>query len=826
MADTDKFLEILTKLLEILARENRSKYVIVGDFNIDTLKTDNYGARELLTVLESFGVKAMVNEPTRITSLSTSCLDNVFTNIDNGKILIQQPHLSDHKSVEFSFKPHEVSLPKQDSYIECRNFSNDNIQNFIERLSMLDWSNLYSLLPHEVNEMWSCFSDQFYQIFKVSFPLISTKKGCTSGLYNFKSDTNLLQLRSRLDVLYTMSCVNNSYSKLYKSFKQDYDKYIAYLKKLHFENLIMNSSNKTKTTWRIVGDVTGRSKPNNTFPTGDSNTIVDRFVDFFTKSNKLPQSNKTIPQNFPYIKNSFYMFHISNKEVIDIVRVLRNSSAGYDEVPMKIIKKSIHQIVDPLTFIINASFVEGIFPDGLKLAIVKPILKKGSREDLGNYRPISLLTAFSKIFEKILCCRLLSFFRKFKIFNISQHGFLPTRSTNTAVFDLLNAVLTSVEQGELPVGLFLDLSKAFDTVDHDILLGKLKRYGVRDNQLRLLHSYLSNRRHRVEIGHGESRASSKEAHISCGVPQGSILGPLLFLIYVNDLPDALGSVVGSLSQYADDTNIVVSGDDLSSVVENTSTAFEAVNLWCEDNFLNLNVNKTEIIFFCTDHSRINFPSVIDIQTYNLSVSDSVKFLGIHVDKSLKWNRHVDYLNRKLASVLYSINVIKYQVGFETLKVVYFANMQSLLSYGIIFWGGSSYAYRIFVTQKMALRSMLRLPYRHSCRGLFRSNNILTVPALFILNSVLFLRKHSNLFINFRISNNTRQVVPYNLPKVTLSMTQKNVQFTCIKLYNALPTRLRSISEMNVFKKEVFRYLISGEPYCVDDFYNMCSAVSG
>lgn len=824
LGDIERFFEKLALLLDILNGERSARFVIVEDFNVDILKPNHRDTQTLLSVLHSYGLQPIVSEPTREALLSSSCLDNIFTNVEGGQVRIMQPHLSDHKAISINFNINSLISPKA-MPSKRRNFSSSNIRVFLSALTDIDWSVLYDINRQKVEDMWSCFSSIFNGVFADAFPTVSFR--ASSGRLNFcNSDPQLLEIKRQLDILYTMSRVDPLYLDQYRVAKKYYDRRITQLKRAHYGSLIKNSSNKSKMTWSIVRDLTGkRHTEYDHFPAGNPEDVANKFNQFFSAcgtSCELSGEGNTcgVQRN----ESSFYVFQVTARELVSMVIKMKNSSScGFDGISMKIVKKCIHIIAEPLSFIINRSFVEGIFPDALKMAIIKPLFKKGSKADFGNYRPISLLATFSKVFEKILCVRLVSFFRKFNIFNPSQHGFISNKSTETAIFDLLRKITEVLDGGDIPLGVFLDLSKAFDSVNHRKLLDKLEHYGIRDRQLDLIRSYLTNRVQKVELKYEGSGYLSDEIKITSGVPQGSVLGPLLFIVYINDLPRVIDSPSYELSLYADDTNVVVCGNSVSSVIEGASEVFGRIGSWCSDNDLKLNSTKTELVFFHTDRSRHDFPSSLNItDDCNVPVGTSVRFLGLFIDSTLKWHVHVDSLNRKLLSVNYSINVLKRQVDVDILKTVYYANFESRLAYGIIFWGGSISARRLFVTQKMALRLMLRMHFRESCRNIFRDNNILTVTGLFVYKSLQFVSKHKYLFNKFQNINNTRQVHTFHLPRLFLTQSQNSVLYSCMKLYNSLPKSMRDLDGAGSFDFKVRRFLVDCEPYCLDEYYDYCS----
>ncbi len=286
------------------------------------------------------------------------------------------------------------------------------------------------------------------------------------------------------------------------------------------------------------------------------------------------------------------------------------TSSGFDKISMKLIKSIKNVLAEPLTIVINQMLNTGIFPDLLKIAKISPIYKKDDETVFSNYRPISLLPSISKIFEKVIFTQTYDFFQKEKLFYHSQYGFRNEHSTEFAAMEIVDRIMTEMDKNETPINIYLDLSKAFDTLDHQILLKKMEHYGVRDTSFNLFQNYLTNRKQYVEY----DDIKSNMLEISTGVPQGSILGPLLFIIYINDMSKV--SNIFAFIIYADDTTLssilrAFKPNTPSENIENKiNTELYKISEWLKVNKLSLNITKTKYSIFHTKQNNIKIPAII------------------------------------------------------------------------------------------------------------------------------------------------------------------------------------------------------------------------
>ena len=393
-----------------------------------------------------------------------------------------------------------------------------------------------------------------------------------------------------------------------------------------------------------------------------------------------------------------------------------------------------------------------------------------------------------------------------------------------ATYTLLKNVLSSLDKKCYIGGLFCDLQKAFDCVNHDILLAKMEFYGISGLVNKLMKSYLENRYQRVTVNNTEcNKVSSKWELIKHGVPQGSILGPLLFLIYINDLAPSISKIATPIL-FADDTSIIISNTHPEEFKCNVSSVLIETSNWFQSNFLSLNCDKTLFLQFLTKNQNEIEMQIITSNTI-ITNTNSTKFLGVIIDSTLSWKDHITRLTLKLNKACYAIRAVKPFMSSEILKMIYYSYFHSLLSYGIILWGNSHFSDSIFKIQKRIIRVITNTGRRDSCRELYKKLQILTLPSQYILSLLVFVNKNRSGFLsNSEIHDvNTRYKHNLHLPSTNLTLVQKGVLFSGSKMYNHLPLNIKMLfKDARWFKSTLRTYLTEHEFYRLDEYYQITS----
>lgn len=825
------FFEKLTELLSFV--DPNIKTVVVGDFNVDLLIEDS-NSDSLINIMKESRLEQTVFIPTRVTHTSATLIDNLFTNLEEEycKVDVVDSALSDHYGIDLNVHIDFTRRKDEKQGFFTRHYTNDIHlvnANLTDLSKKIPKDNVNSFVQKIANQQNLYFPLKFKQVsVKVSSVINPVKRRehykCISNITN-----KMHQLRRDAE---NFQC--NTYLELKRRLREQKRMFKETILKARSEkvkNAIINTTNIGKTTWNIVNSYRSSKykvcKIEEIASEGKvvtkqeqiSNILNDHFVKILNRN-----SRKTIDfKNFDYLQQCesvFYINPIAVTEVEQFIDGLKNKkSEGHDGISnhyLKLIKGAISPL---LTHYINQSIMDSTFPECLKEIKVIPLCKGGDATSPNNYRPLSIVSPISKIYEVSVVKQLNKFLKINNILCENQFGFREKLSTEAAILKCYETVCAKKKCPLLVIT--VDMSKAFDSVNHNILLYKLKKMGFGKRALDWIRSFISRRKQYVHLRKGSKKYNSKTRIISGGIAQGSMIGPLLFLLFINDLAKFLKIKVDNLLKsffdlllFADDVLLILSNHVLE-VLEIDAFIFMNYFLqWCEINFFSVNLEKSNYLFFNSKPELTkNFQILLDGE--QLDRVTATKYLGVLLDDELSFDEHIDSMCKKLHAAIFVLKVLARFCDLSVLIVVYHSLFVSHIQYCINAWsnGKGKKLEKVFLVQKRAIRTMLKLKPRDSCREYFIKLQLLTVPALIIYSALKFYHAKKSQEIVTRHSYNTRNQRISSLMEKSTTMTRAH------KYYSKIPSFIKHEikKDERCFNKLIKNYLIELCPYSIGAF---------
>ena len=716
-------LNFLHKFEEICSKLPESGVRIMGDYNIDFLRMKNSSsiASQFEDAFISNGLSPVISIPThQRLNCNPSCIDNILTS-DIDKIMISgtiTDSIGDHMPIfEFS-KIYLTCESNKNKHVKYYEYSNANLGKFVQKLEQ-DLSSL------SISENFGEFTEVFHRALdetcKLEKPKV-TKRTRQNNPWITDSIISAVNKKHELkdNWVKTIKKKLPGGDPILRKFFTDYrnllSKIINSAKNSFNCNRVLENVHDRKKTWQIINEFRGKTKPTikpsfviDNEKITNRRVISNKFNEYFNSiASKLNDTLTTSPiaeskfstfEDFlaPSVSNSIYLEDCDPSELLKLISDLDNNKAS--DIPIKVVKKCAHIIAPIVSQYFNLHMKSGTFPDVLKVGKITPIFKKGNQEEFGNYRPVSTLPIFGKLFEKVIYSRIYSYAQSQGIINKNQFGFRKSHSTNHAVNYSVKIIDEALQKRNHVLGIFIDLSKAFDTIDHKTLIVKLNRYGIRGRALSLIESYLSRRTQYTEV-FGEK---SDSLTVKYGVPQGSVLGPLLFLLYINDISRA--SALGTFIMFADDTNIFVEGQTEEEAYTKGNELLESVQKYMLLNKLHINMSKCCYIHFKPKSTELPINHDLLIDNFPIKKVSETKFLGVIIDENLSWDSHITALRRKLNYASATLYRIRDNIPKHLHKDLYHTLFESHLTYCISAWGGSAMnkIARLWISQKHCVR---------------------------------------------------------------------------------------------------------------------------
>lgn len=802
---------------------DKCDFVLLGDLNANMLShSRDKEKQELLKFVRTFDFTQLITKATRVSESVKSLLDVILVNndhriIDSGVVPVS---LSDHYLVYCVLKSGVTKAPPRT--IEYRSYKNFNVNSFIADLNNVPWHVTES--ADNIDDAVFLWNKLFSEVADSHAPVKRCRvKGSPVNWMNNKINE---AMKDR-DFHHRRAVKTNSayHWSNYRRLRNLVNRKIKSAKSKYYCELIKEAKGDSSKIWKAVNEASSRnvksSSPTCIMADGvqltSPSSIATAMNIYFSSIGKFLAekiSSRVTVQSVhsPTMTQSvFYLNEIDEETVLKLLLSLKtNKAIGLDNISARLLKCGAHEICPSVTKLLNLSIRSGKFPAIWKCSKVAALFKSGERTNATNYRPISILPTLSKILEKVVHFQFYQYLKLHNVLSNKQFGFRPKLSTTSALSSFSDEVLLNMEQGNLCGVVFLDLTKAFDTVNHCILLSKLSAVGVSPSSLKWFESYLSHRKQQTSCGNDLSEALP----VTFGVPQGSILGPLLFLVYINNLPDVIKN--SHVTLYADDTVLYCFSKDPRHLEQKLNEDLLRVAHWLCENKLTLNLEKTKSMLIGSNRK------LGDISSFSLSIFDTdintvsnFKYLGIMLSTHFTWTSHIEYISSKINKNLGLLRRIKHLLPKQARLLFYNSLVLPIFDYADVIWGDKDNVVlmnELQVLQNKAAKIILNRPLHSSASDALSTLKWLNLKQRRMYHRCIYIYKCINNLTDHSLdivkcseihSYNTRNKDALRLPKVKRKWGKQRTNYKAIKDWNNLDSEIRNAQTLAIFKKNLY-----------------------
>ena len=823
------FIDQFNILIEPL--KSSHKLILLGDYNIDLLKENDNYKNSFEICLQSNYLIPTIFSATRVAlrrhndeeTISETLIDNIFINHNmNYHSGIIESSISDHYSI-YIIIPATLTT----SHTESNKIQYRLINDFRQRKFNQDFkkSEIMQILNSDnAKEAYEQFYNIFQTLYDNTFP-IKTKILSPKDIQKpWVNDITIRRMKIR-DNLKKLAKNKIIERKIFTSFRNKVSSELRSAKSKYFEDRFLNASN-IKQTWEVINSVI-RSKRTNTKVSlsdeegnyHDESKIPSKFIEHFSSTptnlaSKIPPSqNNAASYLNDRVHQSFFIRPITPTEIIDTIDDLKDNGNKVNSVATSVLQGSKEIITPILCHLINLFVQQGYFPDNLKTGCITPIFKKGDREKVNNYRPVCSLSPLSKIIEKVINNRMVEYLDNFNLFSKTQYGFRKNMGTEDALVNYIDFLQKGLNDSKDIISVFLDLSKAFDVIDHKILAMKLEYYGFRGKFKDFLLSFIKDRKYFVNINGKNSETKT----VNIGVPQGSTLGPLLFLIYINDMDSCSDKI--TLSQFADDSTITHVTNNIIEAIHTIEEEFDKILEWLAANKLIINLDKTHLMLFTNKKPR---PKSISINAKGQTINEitETKFLGVILDNALNWNAHIQYISKKISKSVSLLKMLKFTFPTRILKSLYYSFVYPYFNYCNLIWGGAADTHikPLVQLQKKCTRIISKVGYLDHTEPLFSELKLLNIEQIYNLNCSKFIFCSENKIKYTEFSDRIRTNGSYHRyptstrnelrnPLIRKTRFKKSFFNHGINMMKILPDNIKYAKSLSTFKRKIKDYTL-------------------